>query len=74
MNRASVDLRVLNKYMERSYILQVLIVDDFIYKFYDCIIWRKLDFQQGYYQLVLYSELRFIVIISIYGVILDLKG
>ena len=43
MIRASVDLRVPNKHMERSRISQAPIVEDFIHKFHDCTIWTKLD-------------------------------
>ena len=53
MIRASVDLRVPNKYMERSRITQSPIVEDFIHKFHDCKIWTKLDLRQGYHQLKL---------------------
>lgn len=53
MIRASVDLRVPNKYMERSRITQTPIVEDFIHKFHDCTIWTKMDLRQGYHQLAL---------------------
>ena len=74
MNMVSVDLRAPNKHIKRSYILQAPIVDDFIHKFHDCTIWRKLDLQQGYHQLVLHPESRSIATISIHGVISDPKG
>ena len=64
MIRASVDLRVPNKHMERSRISQAPIVKDFIHKFHDCTIWTKLDLQQGYHQLVLHPESRSIATFS----------
>ena len=64
MIRASVDLRVPNKYMERSRISQAPIVEDFIHKFHDCTIWTKLDLGQGYHQLVLHLESRSIATFS----------
>lgn len=64
MIRASVDLRVPNKHMERSRISQAPVVEDFIYKFHDCTIWTKLDLRQGYHQLVLHPESRSIATFS----------
>ena len=64
MIRASVDLRVPNKHMERSRISQAPVVEDFIYKFHDCTIWTKLDPRQGYHQLVLHPESRSIATFS----------
>ena len=45
--RASVDLPVQNKHMERRRISQAPIVEDFIHKLHDCTIWTKLDLWQG---------------------------
>ena len=53
MIRASVDLRVPNKFMERNRIMQGPLVEDFTYKFHDCVIFSKMDLRQGYMQLVL---------------------
>lgn len=64
MIRASVDLRVPNKHMERSRISQAPVVEDFIHKFHDCTIWTKLDLRQGYHQLVLHPESRSIATFS----------
>ncbi|XP_053380205.1 uncharacterized protein LOC128548778 [Mercenaria mercenaria] len=58
MIRASVDLRVPNKFMERSRILQSPIVEDVTYKFHDCTIFSKMDLKQGYHQLVLHPDSR----------------
>ena len=58
MIRASVDLRVPNKYMERSRITQSPVVEDFIHKFHDCTLWTKLDMRQGYLQLKLHPTSR----------------
>eukprot|EP00795_Rhopilema_esculentum_P010029 gene10029-18659_t len=61
---ASVDLRVPNSYIERSRITQPPIVEDFVHKFHDFTIWSKLDFRQGYHQLVLDPESRTIATFS----------
>ena len=53
MIRASVDLRVPNKYMERNRITQGPVVEDFMYKFNECKVFFKLDVKQGYHQLLL---------------------
>lgn len=53
MIRASVDLRVVNKQMERSRITQTPVVEDFTYTFHDCKVFSKLDMRQGYHQLIL---------------------
>ena len=58
MIRASVDLRIPNKYMERNRVIQNPVVEDFIHKFHDCKIWSKLDLRQGYHQLQLHPESR----------------
>ena len=50
MIRASVDVRVHNKYMERSRVTQTPIVEDFIHRFHDCSIWTKMYLRQGYHQ------------------------
>ena len=41
MIRASIDLRVVNKHMERSRITQSPIVEDFTYNFHDCKVFSK---------------------------------
>ena len=64
MIRASVDLRVPNKYMERSRITQPPVVEDFVHKFHDCTIWTKLDLRQGYHQLVLDPKSRSVATFS----------
>ena len=58
MIRASVDLRVPNKSMERNRILQAPVVEDFTYKFHDCVVFSKMDLKQGYHQLVLDPQSR----------------
>ena len=58
MIRASIDLRVLNKQMERNRITQSPVVEDFTCKFYDCTIFSKMDLKQGYHQLVLHPDSR----------------
>ena len=65
MIRASVDLRVPNQYMERHKITQGTVVEDFTYKFHDCVIFSKLDMRQGYHQLLLDPESRKIATFSI---------
>ena len=50
MIRASVNLRVPNKYMERNRILQAPVVEDITCKFHDCKIFSKMDLKQGYHQ------------------------
>jgi len=64
MIRASVDFRVPNQYMERSWISQAPKVEDFIHKFHDCTIWTKLDLRQGYHQLELHPESRSVATFS----------
>ena len=43
MIRASVDLRVPNKFMERNRITQGPVVEDFTYTIHDCVIFSKMD-------------------------------
>ena len=64
MIRASVDLRIPNQFMERNGITQGTIVEDFMYRFHDCIIFSKLDMRQGYHQLLLDPESRKIATFS----------
>ena len=64
MIRASVDLRVPNKYMERNRILQAPVVEDFTCKFHDCKVFSKLDLRQGYHQLTLHPASRAIATFS----------
>ena len=54
MIRACIDLTVPNKFMERNRITQGPVVEDFIYKFHDCVIFSKLDLRSGYHQLMLH--------------------
>lgn len=58
MIRASIDLRVPNKYMERNRITQNPVVEDFAHKFHDCKYFSKLDMTMGYHQLLLDPESR----------------
>ncbi|KAJ8041455.1 hypothetical protein HOLleu_12275 [Holothuria leucospilota] len=51
--RASIDLRVPKKSMERNRITPVPIAEDCMYKLYDCKVFSKLDMRQGYHQLIL---------------------
>ena len=74
MFRATVDLRVPDKYVEINRILKAPIVEDFIHKFHDCIIWRKLDLAQGT-TIWYYSRDRGRLQLSAHhGVISDLRG
>ena len=61
---ASVDLRVPNKFMERNRIIQRPVVEDFSYKFHDCVIFSKLDLRHGYLQLVSHPDSREVVTFS----------
>ena len=58
MIRASIDLRIPNKHMERNRIVQNPIVEDFTHKFHDCTIFSKMDMRQGYHQLLLHPDSR----------------
>ena len=62
--RASVDLRVPNKCMERNRILQALVVEDFTCKFHDCKIFSKMDLGQGYHQLIFHPDSRAVATFS----------
>lgn len=64
MIRASVDLRVPNKFMERNRILQAPIIEDFTCKFHQCEVFSKMDLKQGYHQLILHPESRTIATFS----------
>ena len=64
MIRACIDLRVPNKFMERNQITQGPIVEDFIYKFHDCVVFSKLDLRSGYHQLLLHPDSRAVVTFS----------
>ena len=64
MIRASVDLRIPNRSMERNRILQAPVVEDFTYKFHDCTMFSKMDLKQGYHQLVLDPQSRHIATFS----------
>ena len=62
--RASIDLRLANKAMTRSRIVQAPLIEDFTHKFHDCTVWSKLDLKQGYHQLTLDEESRKIATFS----------
>ena len=64
MIRASVDLLVQNKYMERNRILQAPVVEDFTCKFHDCKVFSKMDLKQGYHQLILHPDSRAVATFS----------
>ena len=64
MIRASVDLRVPNKYMERNRILQSPVVEGFTCKFHDCKVFSKMDLKQGYHQLILHPDSRAVATFS----------
>ncbi|MEW8092563.1 MAG: reverse transcriptase family protein, partial [Candidatus Thiodiazotropha endolucinida] len=64
MIRACIDLRVPNKFMERNRITQGPVVENFIYKFHDCVIFSKLDLRSGYHQLMLHPNSRAVVTFS----------
>ena len=64
MIRACIDLRVPNKYMERNRITQGPIVEDFTYKFHECVVFSKLDLRSGYHQLMLHPDSRAVVTFS----------
>ena len=49
MIRASIDLRIPNKYMEQHRIIQNTVVEDFTQKFHGCKIYIKLDMTIGYH-------------------------
>ena len=58
MIRACIDLRIPNKHMERNRISQGPVVEDFMYKFHDCVKFSKLDLRSGYHQLSLHPDSR----------------
>lgn len=58
MIRASVDLRVVNKFMQRSRITVSPILEDFTYTFNNCKVFSKLDMTKGYHQLMMDEESR----------------
>ena len=58
MTGASVDLRVPNKFMERSRVTHRSIIEEFTHKFHDCKVFSKLNMRQGYHQLLLHPESR----------------
>ncbi len=62
--RASIDLRVVNKAMSCSRIVQAPLVKDFTHAFNDCKVFSKLDLKQGYHQLTLDEESRWVVTFS----------
>ena len=64
MIRASIDLRIPNKSMERNRIVQNPIVEDFTHKFHDCTVFSKMDLRQGYHQLLLHPESRAVATFS----------
>ena len=56
--RVSLDLRVLNRSMERTRHVQAPITEDFITTFKDCTVFSKLDMNHGYHQFSLDEESR----------------
>lgn len=56
--RVSLDLRVLNKSMQRTRQVQAPITEDFINTFKDCKVFSKLDMNHGYHQFSLDEESR----------------
>ncbi|XP_068684306.1 uncharacterized protein [Montipora foliosa] len=56
--RVSLDLRVLNKSMQRTRQVQAPITEDFITTFKDCKVFSKLDMNHGYHQFPLDEESR----------------
>ena len=56
--RVSLDLRVLNKSMQRTRQVQAPITEDFIATFKDCRLFSKLDMNHGYHQFALDAESR----------------
>lgn len=64
MIRACIDLRVPNKSMERTRIIQAPVVEHFKHKFHECVIFSKLDLRSGYHQLMLHPASRAIVTFS----------
>ena len=64
MIRACIDLRVPNKFMERNQITQGPMVEDFIYKFHDCVVFYKLALQSANNQLLLHTVSRAVVTFS----------
>ena len=67
MIRACIDLRIPNKHMERNQISPGPVVEDFMYKFYDCITFSKLDLRSEYHQLSLHPDSRPIATFSTPG-------
>ena len=64
MIRASIDMRIPNKFMKHSRCVQSPKVEDFIYHLHDCKVFTKLDLRQGYHQLTLDPETRQIATFS----------
>ena len=58
MIRSCIDNIIQNKHMERNWLLPGPVVEDFMYKFYDCITFSKLDLRSGYHQLSLHPDSR----------------
>ena len=55
---ACIDLRIQNKHMEGNGISLGPIVEDYMYKFNDCITFSKLDLKSGFHQLSLHPDSR----------------
>jgi hypothetical protein len=58
MIRASVNLRIPNKFMDRTRVTQNPTVEDFTFTFNNCKIFSKLDMNQAYNQVLLAEESR----------------
>ena len=57
MIHACIDQRIPNKHMERNRISPGPVVEDFMYKFYDCITFSKLDLRSGYNPVIIVPRL-----------------
>ena len=64
MIRASADLQVPNRYMERNRILQAQVVRDSTCKFHGCKVFSKMDLNQSYHQPLLHPDSRAIATFS----------
>lgn len=58
MIRASIDMRIPNKYIKRSGYVQALIIEDFTYHLRGCKVFNKMDLKAGYHELSINEETR----------------